>query len=312
MNKRYHSVNNWVIDIQSGAIFHLKTGQSRRLGEYHLKLLEALIQDAGKIFTREELTNLVWDRRIIGNNSLPNAIHVLRVALDDNGKKQKIIKTIPKKGYLIEPSYCCSIEKDDLESAEPDGVLIQPDENGSPSMDEVVVVENTELLMKAHVVDRRMTIAQLVPKSFHWSTVLLLIMLTLLSCAILMGWYIEHENNKRIVIRELQPDTYSNINIYSLELTNEPAGDVNNLYSKLKDTFYEINQQMKMRSVRMKIYLSSTNASLNYTFSITGKCGIQKLTMKIYHWRVDPIRLNNLIKSETRRKLNDMAICYKN
>ncbi|MCN8321832.1 CadC family transcriptional regulator, partial [Escherichia coli] len=38
-------------------------------------------------------------------NSLPTAIHALRVAIDDDGKQQNIIKTIPKKGYLCNKEY---------------------------------------------------------------------------------------------------------------------------------------------------------------------------------------------------------------
>ncbi|SUX87103.1 flagellar transmembrane regulator [Citrobacter koseri] len=101
MNKRYYSVNNWLVDIPSGSILHLTTGERKRLGEYQLKLLETLMQDAGKIFTREELTTLVWERRVIGNNSLPNAIHALRTALEDDGKKQKSSKPSLKKGICL-------------------------------------------------------------------------------------------------------------------------------------------------------------------------------------------------------------------
>lgn len=75
-----------------------KNRRKKRLGEYQLKLLDILTQHAGEILSREELTNMVWERRVIGNNSLPNAIHALRAALEDDGKQQRIIKTIPKKG----------------------------------------------------------------------------------------------------------------------------------------------------------------------------------------------------------------------
>lgn len=115
MNRRYLSVNDWVIDHHSGSICNLITMEQKRLGEYQLKLLDILAQNAGQILTREALTAQVWERRVIGNNSLPNAIHVLRVALEDDGKKQQIIKTIPKKGYLLERDYCRLIEKEDNE-----------------------------------------------------------------------------------------------------------------------------------------------------------------------------------------------------
>ena len=77
MNKRYCSVNNWLVAVTSGSIRHLTTGERKRLGEYQLKLLDILVQEPGKIFTREKLTTLVWERRVIGNNSLPNAIHAV-------------------------------------------------------------------------------------------------------------------------------------------------------------------------------------------------------------------------------------------
>lgn len=35
------------------------------------------------------------------SNSLPTVIHSLRLALDNDGRLQEIIKTIPKKGYLL-------------------------------------------------------------------------------------------------------------------------------------------------------------------------------------------------------------------
>ena len=96
MTKTYYSVNNWLIDLPSGSIISLVSGERKRLGEYQLKLLYVLAENAGKILTREELTTLVWERRVIGNNSLPYAINALRAAMEDDGKAQKIIKTDTK------------------------------------------------------------------------------------------------------------------------------------------------------------------------------------------------------------------------
>lgn len=109
-------IHNWLIITESGSLFHHETAEQRRLGEYQLKLLLVLAERAGKVITREELNQLVWERRVIGNNSLPNAIHALRIALDDDGKQQRIIKTIPRKGYILEAEYCrlLSPEEDPL------------------------------------------------------------------------------------------------------------------------------------------------------------------------------------------------------
>lgn len=99
-------IHDWLIIKESGSLIHRETAEQRRLGEYQLKLLLVLAERAGQVITREELTQLVWENRVIGNNSLPNAIHALRNALNDNGKQQRIIKTLPRKGYSLEAKYC--------------------------------------------------------------------------------------------------------------------------------------------------------------------------------------------------------------
>ncbi|ABV13975.1 transcriptional regulator [Citrobacter sp. CK184] len=314
MNKRYYSVNNWLVDIPSGSILHLTTGERKRLGEYQLKLLETLMQDAGKIFTREELTTLVWERRVIGNNSLPNAIHALRTALEDDGKKQKIIKTIPKKGYLLEPDYCCFIEKEESEVRDPEENHLPLEENAPSDLaGEYEVVDETSLPVAEQANDIvRVTppaTTRPVKKSIHWTTVFLLLALTAIGSILFTGWYMKLKGHEHLVAQEIQPNVYSNINLYSIGTSSEPSYDANNLYTKLKDTFYTINQQIKMQSVRMSVYFSITNSSLNYTFALTSQCDKKQLAMTIYHWRIDPTRLNNLIMRETRRKLNEMATC---
>ncbi|QHB33944.1 transcriptional regulator [Yersinia canariae] len=106
MTKKTYIINGYSIDLISGFMTHRKTGETKRLGEYQLKLITVLLEHAGKILSRDEITSLVWHRRVIGNNSLPNAIHTLRVALGDKNKQQRIIQTIPKMGYSLDPNFC--------------------------------------------------------------------------------------------------------------------------------------------------------------------------------------------------------------
>ncbi len=99
-------INNWRMDPSLNALIHCETGETRRLGEYHFILLETLAKKCrcgfiAILFMCAE----VWKNRIVGGNSLPTAIHALRVAIDDDGKQQNIIKTIPKKGYLCNKEY---------------------------------------------------------------------------------------------------------------------------------------------------------------------------------------------------------------
>lgn len=315
MIRRYCSVNNWLIDISSGSILHLQTGERKRLGEYQLKLLDILTQDAGKIFTREELTQLVWERRVIGNNSLPNAIHALRTALEDDGKKQKIIKTIPRKGYQLESHYCCIVEQEENDVHAPhEGML--PDEDIPATLPAVFPAPEEDNQPEQATSDIK-TDSDLSPPAApkrqlaFWGMGLLVLVLTVVSSVLATRWYLGQNSNDLLVAREIQPDVYSNIEIYSVEMPDDPLYMSDNLYIRLKDTMYVLNQQIKMQSVTMNVYFRSINNLLNYSFSLTNSCDKKQLAMTIHHWRIDAAQLNNLILRETRRKLNEMATCTK-
>ncbi|HDL6961290.1 TPA: transcriptional regulator [Yersinia enterocolitica] len=118
MKNYTYIVNLWSIDLTSGFMTHQITQEQKRLGEYQLKLITVLLEHAGEVLSREKLTHFVWPNRVIGDNSLPNAIHTLRVALGDRNKQQRIIQTIPKMGYLIDPAFCKTI--DERSEVEPD------------------------------------------------------------------------------------------------------------------------------------------------------------------------------------------------
>jgi len=308
MNKCYRSVNNWLIDVPSGSILHLTTGERKRLGEYQLKLLDILAQGAGNIFTREELTNLVWERRVIGNNSLPNAIHALRTALEDDGKTQRIIKTIPRKGYLLEADYCCVVEKDEDEVNEAheeapadEPPLPLPGEAAHDRPPEPIGEDAAPVSAPAPI-----AVAQRRPRSL-----LTFLMVALLSALVTASvcWYLFDGSRDRLAAHEIQSGVYSNIRIYAIETTGEPAYMSANLYSKLKDLLYGLDQLLRLQSATMNIYFYSNNSSLSYSFMLSNPCDKKQLAMTIYHWRTDTVQLNNLILRETRRKLNELATC---
>lgn len=312
MNKRYCSVNNWLVDVTSGSILHLTTGERKRLGEYQLKLLDILVQDAGKIFTREELTNLVWERRVIGNNSLPNAIHALRTALEDDGKNQRIIKTIPRKGYLLEAEYCCVVEKDEDEVSDPEEDRdVQEDYPLSPQPETDAIAEVAEKAADIQPVAEAAVVAAPKQRRSGMLAFMLVILLTATATAGVC-WYLFGGRAEHLVAREVQPGVYSNIRLYTVEAMGDPAYMSANLYGKLKDSLYALNQQIKMQSATMNVYFHTNNSSLNYSFMLSNQCDKKQLAMAIYHWRTDTVQLNNVILRETRRKLNELATCKAN
>lgn len=319
MRKKYYTVNNWLVDLPSGSLISLVTGERKRLGEYQLKLLDVLLENAGKILTREELTTLVWERRVIGNNSLPNAIHALRSALEDDGKQQRIIKTIPKKGYLLEQAWCRFVEKEseeiDLPETEIDGFVLptlnptaeySAVEEAETAPEIAIAVEPTPTELPVPVEVSRAEPAR--PRFQHPLITLAILLVTILIGA-LAGWQYAGSQGPKIVASEQEVAVYSNIRIYELSESNRLEMSKEDFYSKIKDTLYAINQQIKTQSVTMTVYYQSVDQTLNYTFALKSRCDNKQLAMAIYHWRIDPTQLNNLILRETRRKISEMETC---
>lgn len=67
-----------------------------------MQLLTILCGNCGKLVTREKLVNEIWNNYGGADEGLTQAISFLRKTLDDPSKQ--IIKTIPKKGYILHGS----------------------------------------------------------------------------------------------------------------------------------------------------------------------------------------------------------------
>jgi len=312
MNKIYYAVNNWLIDLPSGSIISLVSGERKRLGEYQLKLLNVLATNAGKILSREELTTLVWERRVIGNNSLPNAIHALRAALEDDGKTQKIIKTIPKKGYLLEQDWCRSVEHDSDDIDQPASTTLT---DATEEITEETPDASAELLLPAPPEPDSGGI-EVTPRSqpdkrsrLQQPLIALAVLIAVMVFSAVAGWRYANEQGSRLIATEQESGVYSNIRIYEISEANRLEMNKEDFYSKIKDTLYAINQQIKPQSISMTVYYQSVDQTLNYTFALQSRCDKKQLVMAIYHWRIDTTQLNNLLLRETRRKLSEMEVC---
>lgn len=74
------------------------------LGYSGSRLLERLLREPGEVVSREELMSYAWADRIVGQGSLNQQIYTLRQVLGDE-KSREIIQTLPRRGYLLNPSY---------------------------------------------------------------------------------------------------------------------------------------------------------------------------------------------------------------
>jgi len=62
-------------------------------------LLVFLIRNRDRVVTKDEIIDKVWDGRIVSDATLNNRINAARSALGDDGKKQSIIRTFPRRGF---------------------------------------------------------------------------------------------------------------------------------------------------------------------------------------------------------------------
>ena len=292
-------IHHWLVDPDTASLIHKDTGEQRRLGEYQLKLLQVLARHAGQTLTREELTTLVWEGRVIGNNSLPNAIHALRLALEDNGKQQRIIKTIPKKGYILETEFCHWAT---VSTASTDITAItatnEETVTNTPSTTEISLAKHAE-------VTTTKTSRQKKPSFWRWLVPLQLLLLLALSLLIAKHLFTRPPTK----LLEENSAVYSNIRIAKIQRGWDNIATTERVSKQLGPVFFELNQQLQNKQAMMNIFFYSADITLKYTFSLQSACDHRQLAMNILNWRTDEKQLSALIYRESERKINEMANC---
>src|SRR5882724_5547146 len=91
------SFEGYTLDLTRGCIRNAS-------GEIELRpksfeLLRYLIENAGRLISKDELVNAVWPTVIVSDDSLAQCVSDVRHALNDPDRR--IIKTVPRRGYLF-------------------------------------------------------------------------------------------------------------------------------------------------------------------------------------------------------------------
>lgn len=323
-------INGWLIDHPSGSIIHKDTNEVKRLGEYQLKLLDTLAQHAGIVLSRERLTALVWEKRIIGNNSLPNAVHALRAALEDDGKNQKVIKTIPKKGYLLEKEYCEYQEEEvpDEEvigeepptQAPPNGEAEATSNNEIPGYTgwQIAPVSSSEAESSATQINNLPAVATVAPKSVHFSRsypFYFLIGVFIVAAFVIGVFFFNPDSSQTdlssMKVTEESEQPYDNISMYRVSRNIQSSRQTAyNVPERLKTSLEKINVLLEKNNATLDAYYRASDPILYYTFSIKTSCEHKELSMNILHWRINNERLNDLVLREIERKLNELSACH--
>src|ERR1700746_480999 len=78
-----------------------KHGLRVRLQEQPFRVLEMLLEHAGKVVTREELQKRLWpgDTFVDFDHGLNKAINKIRGALGDSAESPRFVETVSRRGY---------------------------------------------------------------------------------------------------------------------------------------------------------------------------------------------------------------------
>jgi len=61
-------------------------------------LLQMLVENPGRVVTRDEIVDGVWGGRIVSESAMSARISAARKAVGDDGKSQAVIRTVQRKG----------------------------------------------------------------------------------------------------------------------------------------------------------------------------------------------------------------------
>jgi TolB-like protein len=62
-------------------------------------LLEYLIRNRERVVSKDDLVKAIWDGRIVSDAALTTRMNAARNAIGDSGEAQRLIKTLPRKGF---------------------------------------------------------------------------------------------------------------------------------------------------------------------------------------------------------------------
>ena len=99
METRYtaYRFGEFTLDLARGALF--RSGDEVKLRPKAFEVLQYLVENSGRLISKEEMTKAIWPESFVTDDSLVQCTVELRRALGD--PDQQIIKTIPRRGYLF-------------------------------------------------------------------------------------------------------------------------------------------------------------------------------------------------------------------
>ena len=96
-----HVIGDWIFDPHSR---YLSSGAAKhRLSPKAAGVLLSLVQEPGRVWSRDALLDAVWPQQTVGEEVLTQAITELRRAFSDDFRQPRFIETVHKTGYRLLP-----------------------------------------------------------------------------------------------------------------------------------------------------------------------------------------------------------------
>ena len=92
-----YTFDRWTLDGTRGAL--TAGAEDIPLRPKSFEVLHYLVQNAGRLVSRDDVLDAVWPGVTVTEESLTQCVSEVRQALGDTD--QRIIKTVPKRGYLF-------------------------------------------------------------------------------------------------------------------------------------------------------------------------------------------------------------------
>ena len=80
------------------------------VGPQVFDLLVYLVQNRERVVTKDDLLDAVWSGRFVSESNLTTRINAARNAIGDTGEEQRLIRTVPRKGFRFVGVVTCEAE----------------------------------------------------------------------------------------------------------------------------------------------------------------------------------------------------------
>src|SRR5262252_1865171 len=98
LTHQIHSFDNFTLDLRRGCL--LRNGVEIKLRPQTFATLTFLVENSGRLISKEELIKAVWPDWNASDNQLARCLSEVRHALGD--VEQRYVKTVPRRGYIFD------------------------------------------------------------------------------------------------------------------------------------------------------------------------------------------------------------------